>query len=66
MTREFLVRVKSAKPIDRLQLLRVLLGMERLGAAVDRIEVQSVEPEPAFGLHHKGRLQPLDVHGGKQ
>jgi hypothetical protein len=65
MTQEFLVRVKSVKPIDRLQLMRVLLSIERLGADLDRIEVQSVEPKPAFGLHHNGRLQPLDVHGGK-
>ena len=65
MTHEFLVRLKSAKPIERVDLLRVLLGMERLSGGVDHIEIRSVEPEPAFSLHRDGRLQPAQADGAQ-
>ena len=67
MTQEFLVRLESAEPIERMYLLRIVLGLERL-RGVDRIEVRRIEPDPAFGLHRGGRLQPatVEVHGGKQ
>ncbi|MGA8594466.1 MAG: hypothetical protein WB676_06950 [Bryobacteraceae bacterium] len=68
MTQEFLVRLESAEPIERMDLLRVVLGMERLSGGVDRIEIRSVEPDPAFGLHRDGRLMPATVitSGGDQ
>ena len=68
MTQEFLVRLESAERIERMDLLRVVLGLERLRGGVDRIEVRRVEPDPAFGLHRDGSLMPATVipQGGKR
>jgi hypothetical protein len=61
MTQEFLVRLESAEPIDRMDLLRVVLGLERLRGGVDRIEVRRIEHAPAYGLDHNGRMVPAVV-----
>lgn len=61
MTQEFLVRLESDEPIERMDLLRVVLGLERLRGGIDRIEVRRIEPAPAFGLHRDGRLVPAAV-----
>jgi hypothetical protein len=68
MTQEFLVRLDSAEPIDRMDLLRIVLGLERLRGGVDRIEVRRVEYAPAYGLDRNGRMVPVAMipQGGER